>query len=184
MLIRPRTPADDDACVALMRRTHERDGYPRYWPAKPARFLRAPRETDAWVATLDDEAGAGRVVGQVALHDAAGEPVVELARAATGLAPEGLAVLARLLVDPDARGLGVGRALVRTAVARAHATGRRPVLDVLEETPGPIGLYESEGWERLGRTTLDLRPFGYGDVPPLRLWVYLGPAVPVAALPA
>lgn len=176
MLIRARTPADDDACVALMRRTHEQDGYPRYWPAKPAGFLRAARETDAWVALLDD-----RVVGQVALHDAAGEPVVELAQRATGLEPEGLAVLARLLVDPDVRGRGVARALVQTAVARAHATGRRPVLDVLEETPAPIGLYESEGWRRLGRTTLDLRPFGYGDVPPLRLWVYLGPAVPVVA---
>ena len=157
-----------------MRRTHEVDGYPRYWPAKPAQFLRAGRETDAWVAVLDD----GHLAGQVALHDASGEPVVELARAATGLEPAGLAVLARLLVDPEVRGRGAGRALVRTAVARAHATGRRPVLDVLEETPGPIALYESEGWERLGRTTLDLRPFGYGDVRPLRLWVYLGPPVP------
>ena len=183
--IRTRTDADVDACVALMRRTHEADGYPRYWPSRPDRFLRAKQETDALVAVLGEGPAHGaRVVGQVALHDATGEPVEELACAATGTGPAGLAVLARLLVDPDVRGQGVGRALVRAAVARAHATGRRPVLDVLKEAPGPIALYESEGWERLGPTTLDLSALGYGDVPPLQLWVYLGPPVPAATFAA
>jgi GNAT superfamily N-acetyltransferase len=184
VLIRARTDADVDACVEVMRRTHEVDGYPRYWPAKPDRFLQAKQETDAFVAVTREGGPPGegeRVVGQVALHDAAGEPVEALACAATGLDPGGLAVLARLLVDPDVRGRGVGRALVRQAVARAHETGRRPVLDVLRETPGPIALYESEGWERLGPTTLDLAALGYGDVPPLRLWVYLGPPVPASS---
>jgi GNAT superfamily N-acetyltransferase len=153
VLIRTKLPSDDDACVAVMERTHAVDGYPRYWPAKPDRFLRANGETDAWVAELD-----GRVVGQVALHRAEGER------------EDGLA---RLLVHPDVRGRGVGRALVRTATARAHATGRRPVLDVLQSTTGPARLYESEGWTRLGPTSLDLS--GYGDVPPLQLWVYLAP---------
>lgn len=181
MLIRAKTAADDDACVAIMRRTHELDGYPRYWPAKPDRFLRARQETDAWVAVLDDDAGdqpadATRVVGQVALHSADGEPVVALAVPASGQPVDRLAVLARLLVDPDVRGRGVARSLVRTAVLRAHETGRRPVLDVLRSTPGPIALYESEGWDRLGPTTLDLAGLGYGSVPPLELWVYLGPA--------
>lgn len=187
MLIRTKVAADDEACVAVMARTHVVDGYPRYWPAQPARFLHAKGETDAWVALLDDgpdgsagsangDGAAGRVVGQVALHRAEGEPVLALAQQATGLPADRVAVLARLLVHPEARGRGVGRALVRTATARAHATGRRPVLDVLQGTPGPVALYESEGWTRLGPTTLDLRPFGYGDVPPLQLWVYLGPA--------
>jgi GNAT superfamily N-acetyltransferase len=83
-------------------------------------------------------------------------------------------VLARLLVHPDARGRGIGRALVRTATARAHETGRRAVLDVLQSTTGPARLYESEGWTRLGPTSLDLSAL-YGDVPPLQLWVYLSP---------
>ncbi|GAA3562435.1 hypothetical protein GCM10022197_17580 [Microlunatus spumicola] len=170
MLIRTKAAADDDACVAVMERTHAVDGYPRYWPERPAGFLRAKGETDAWVAELD-----GRVVGQVALHRADGEPVVALAQEATGLPVDRLTVLARLLVHPDARGRGVGRSLVRTATARAYATGRRPVLDVLQETTGPARLYESEGWTRLGPTSLDLSGFGYGDVPPLRLWVYLAP---------
>lgn len=170
MLIRTKLAADDDACVEVMARTHAVDGYPRYWPAKPARFLRAQGETDAWVAELD-----GRVVGQVALHRAEGEPVLALAQDATGLPADRFAVLARLLVHPDVRGRGVGRALVRTATERAYATGRRAVLDVLQSTTGPARLYESEGWTRLGPTSLDLSGFGYGDVPPLQLWVYLAP---------
>ena len=170
VLIRTKLPADDDACVAVMERTHALDGYPIYWPAKPAKFLRAQGETDAWVAELD-----GRVVGQAALHRAEGEPVLALAQEATGLPADRFAVLARLLVHPDARGRGVGRALVRTAVQRARETGRRAVLDVLQSTTGPARLYESEGWTRLGPTTLDLSSLGYGDVPPLQLWVYLAP---------
>ena len=173
MLIRTKLAADDDACVAVMEQTHRVDGYPRYWPAKPDRFLRANGETDAWVAEID-----GRVVGQVALHRAEGEPVLALAQEATGLPADRFAVLARLLVHPDVRGRGVGRALVRTATARAYATGRRAVLDVLQSTTGPARLYESEGWTRLGPTSLDLSGFGYGDVPPLQLWVYLSPVEP------
>lgn len=173
MLIRTRLAADDDGCVAVMEQTHRVDGYPRYWPSKPAGFLRARGETDAWVA-VDDESD-GRVVGQVALHRAEGEPVLALAQAATGLPADRLAVLARLLVHPDVRGRGVGRSLVQTATQRAHETGRRAVLDVLQSTSGPARLYESEGWTRLGPTTLDLAALGYGDVPPLQLWVYLAP---------
>lgn len=174
MLIRTKLDSDDDACVAVMERTHAVDGYPRYWPAKPDRFLRAQGETDAWVA-VDDGGTDSRVVGQVALHRAEGEPVLALAQEATGLPADRLAVLARLLVHPDVRGRGAGRALVRTATARAHTTGRRAVLDVLQSTTGPARLYESEGWTRLGPTSLDLSGFGYGDVPPLQLWVYLAP---------
>ena len=46
---------------------------------------------------------------------------------------------------------------------------------MLKSTTGPAALYESEGWKRLGATSLDLGGFGYGDVPPLQLWVYLSP---------
>ena len=174
MQIRPKTRADDAACVAVMAATHARDGYPRYWPSKPDRFLSARQQTDAWVAVVED-----RVVGQVALHTADGDPTLPAAQRATGLPTDRIAVLARLMVDPSVRGRGVGRALLRTATARAHALGRRPVLDVLQESSEVIGFYEAAGWTRLEPVSLDLAGLGYGDVPPLQLWVYLGPPPPV-----
>ena len=173
MQIRPKHREDDDGCVAVMAATHRRDGYPRYWPSKPERFLSARQQTDAWVALLED-----RVVGQVALHDADDDPTLPAAQRATGLPADRIAVLARLLVDPSVRGRGVGRALLGTATARAHATGRRPVLDVLQESSEVLGFYEAAGWTRLEPVSLDLTALGYGDVAPLRLWVYLGPAPP------
>jgi len=170
VLIRPRTDADLAACVALMRRTHERDGYPRYWRRDPERFLVGERETAAFVAEHE-----GALVGHVAVHRAAGDPVLAAAQRRTGLAPEHLAVVARLLVSPDARRLGVGRALLDRATRHAHAQGSRPVLDVIQVDDAPARLYERAGWERLEPVTLPIE-----GQQPLLLWVYLGPAVPTA----
>lgn len=170
MLIRARRDADLPAAVALMRQTHELDGYPRYWRARPERFLVAPRETAAWVAEVD-----GRLLGHVAVHDAAGDPTLDAARRRTGLPAERLAVVARLLVSPDARRLGVGRALLDAATAHAHAQGQRPVLDVVQADVAPVSLYERAGWERLEPLTLPVE--GH---PSLLLWVYLGPPAPLA----
>ncbi|GAA1852508.1 GNAT family N-acetyltransferase [Microlunatus capsulatus] len=166
MLIRPRTEADVVACVALMRRTHEADGYPRYWRDDPAAFLRGAAEEAAWVAEDDD----GTVLGHVGLHAAAGDPTLPAARRATGLPPDRLAVVARLLVSPGARRRGVGRALLARVTAQAHADGRRPALVVLPEDAGPVGLYEAAGWRRLEPLTLAVE--GHPD---LHLQVYLGP---------
>jgi GNAT superfamily N-acetyltransferase len=168
VLIRRRHDADVPGCVALMRRTHEGDGYPRYWRADPERFLVGERETSAFVAEHDSA-----LVGHVALHDAAGDPTLPAAQRRCGLPAAGLAVVARLLVSPDARRLGVGRALLRAATEHAHAEGRRPVLDVIQADSGPVGLYERAGWERLEPLILPIE--GH---PSLLLWVYLGPAPP------
>ncbi|CAA9288832.1 MAG: hypothetical protein AVDCRST_MAG48-359, partial [uncultured Friedmanniella sp.] len=108
MLIRPRTDADVAACVALMRRTHEADGYPRYWRADPEGFLRGAAERAAWVAEDAD----GALLGHVALHEADGDPTLPAAQRATSLPAARLAVLARLLVAAGARRRGVGRALL------------------------------------------------------------------------
>ena len=166
MLNRPRLDADVAACVAVMRRTFEQDGYPRYWRRHPARFLVGERETAAWVAERD-----GAVVGHVAVHGAAGDPTLGAAQRRTGLPAERLAVVARLLVSPNARRLGVGRALLQAATEHAHAHGQQPVLDVVQVDAGPVGLYEHAGWERLEPLTLPVE--GH---PSLLLWLYLGPA--------
>jgi GNAT superfamily N-acetyltransferase len=165
MHIRARSEADIDACVALMHKTHRQDGYPRFWWPDPAGFLVADAETGAWVAEVD-----GVVVGHVALHSAAGNPVLGAGQRRTGLPAEQLTVLARLLVSTDHRRSGVGRQLLIAAVEQAHARRQRPLLDVIREDYGPIRLYESLGWERLEPLTL---PLDNGHE--LEMWVYLGP---------
>jgi GNAT superfamily N-acetyltransferase len=179
VLVRPKTDDDEVPCVALMRQTHEADGYPRYWPAEPHRFLRPRQETDAWVAEAD-----GALVGHVALHDARNHPILPAAQRATGLPAERLAVVARLLVSPAAQGRGVGRQLLSAAVGHAHGENRRPVLDVVQESTAAISFYEKAGWTRLEPLTLELdgstpdEPMGF---PPLQMWVYLAPAVAASA---
>lgn len=156
-----------------MRQTHEVDGYPRYWPHRPERFLTPEQETDAWVAQLD-----GTVVGHVALHDARDHPTLPAAQRATGLPADRLAVVARLMVSPAVQGRGVGRDLLAAAVDQAQRSRRRPVLDVVQESVAAIAFYEKAGWIRLEPLTLELdgslpeEPMGY---PPLQMWVYLAP---------
>lgn len=166
VLIRARSAADLEACVALLLAVHRSDGYPRHLPSDVGRFVSPDHETDAWVAVVRDE-----VVGHVALHRAADDPTLAAAQRATGLAPGRLAVVARLLVSPGHRRDGVGRALLDRAVARAGERGQRAVLDVVQDAAAPVALYEASGWERLEPLALHFP----GDVR-LDLWVYLAPS--------
>lgn len=64
-----------------------------------------------------------------------------------------------LFVDPDARGAGVGRALVEEALRRhPHLT-----TDVNEQNAQAVGFYERMGFERTGRSDRD----GQGRAYPL-----------------
>lgn len=164
--IRPKVPADEAPCLHLLRQVHESDGYPIYRRYVTTSFLTPPGELAAWVAVLDD----GTVVGHVALHDAAGDPTLPAAQRATGLPAERLAVVARLLVSRAAQGRGLGTRLLRHADAQARAGGRRAVLDVVQEAPGAVAMYDAAGWQRLEPVVL---PLPDGD---LSLWVYLSPS--------
>lgn len=125
----------------------------------------------------------GALVGHVALHDALDHPTLPAAQRATGLPAGQLAVVARLMVSPAAQGRGIGRGLLATAVEGACRSGRRSVLDVVQESAAAIALYESAGWRRLEPLTLELdgttpeEPAGF---PPLQMWVYLSPWVYLA----
>jgi GNAT superfamily N-acetyltransferase len=165
MRIRPKADSDEPACLALLLEVHRSDGYPRYLPHDAPRFITPLYESAAWVAEED-----GKIVGHVGLHYAAVDPTLMAAQRATGLGPDQLAVVARLLVAPLARRAGLGRALLETAASHVRSKAQRAVLDVAQDADAPIALYEATGWTRLEALTLD-----FEDGTSLDLWVYLGP---------
>ncbi|MCX4761424.1 GNAT family N-acetyltransferase [Streptomyces sp. NBC_01275] len=134
--IRTARPADDEALALLDARTWSPlhavmpEPQPPYGPFFDARH--APE--DHLVAELDEP--DARVVGYVRL----GFPT-ELACNAHVRQIQGLAVA------DEARGLGVGRALIRGAVDEARRRGaRRITLRVLGHNTPARKLYESEGF--------------------------------------
>ncbi len=80
---------------------------------------------------------------------------------------ESYVLVSRLFVAPFERGQGTARALLRTAVERARSEGLRGVLDVGQDFPAAVSLYESEGWLRLGSLGADDGMFA--------VWVYASP---------
>lgn len=152
------------ACLAVLQAVHSADGYPSTLD-DPHGFLVPAHEVGSWVGVHD-----GAVVGHVALHRPATSATLDAASRTTGLPPERLALLSRLFVAPAARGLGVARSLVRTAVAAAREEGRRAVLDVGRDFAPAVALYEAEGWSRAcaDRQVVASEVF---DV-----WVYVSPA--------
>lgn len=125
--IRRRTDDDLPGLVRILRRVHERDGYPARWPADPAGWLTPAAAVDAWIAIAN-----GVLVGHALLE----------------LGPPGEGHVSRLFTAVDSRGAGVGVRLLDTVVAAARARDLRPVLTVDTAAPTPIGLYERAGWVR------------------------------------
>ncbi|KQS65758.1 GNAT family N-acetyltransferase [Modestobacter sp. Leaf380] len=133
----------------ILTRSHRLHRYPVRASVVRADWLAAPTELAGAVAE-----SAGRVVGHVALHPAAGPDGDEgewtAARgwsAATGVPPERLAVVSRLVTDGSVR--GAGRALLEHAVATAVAADRAPVL-LVEPDAAARGFYLRRGWRETG----------------------------------
>jgi ribosomal protein S18 acetylase RimI-like enzyme len=112
-------------------------------PAIFGRYLQDLLDLDAraGAARLIVAEHAGRVVGTVTFYDDA---------AAEGLGwPSGWSGVRALGVDPDARGLGVGRALMQTCLRRAQAAGADVVcLHSAAFMTAAVGLYEAMGFRR------------------------------------
>jgi GNAT superfamily N-acetyltransferase len=147
------------------------DGYPSRWPADPAEWLRCTRRVGAWVAERD-----GYPVGHVVLRhprpEPGGDAPVALWSATTGQPADRAAVLVRLFVVPDARGTGLGSALVTAACAAAADRRLHPVLDVADANRAAVRLYQRLGWTLLGSYE---DTFGDGGPPDL-LRCFAGPA--------
>lgn len=147
MAVRARRPADLPALVDLLGAQQAGSGYPVRWPLPfpVEEFLVRPGELGAWVAVAGD-----RVVGHVSvLHPREGWEA-EGWLAGTGLGPERLAAVSVLFVDPTVAGRGIGTRLLDTAVDRARALDRTPVLDVVQEHSIAADLYRRRGWRVIG----------------------------------
>lgn len=152
--IRPRTDHDLDACVHALAAVHRADGYPVDWPEHPAEWLAQPSLLAAWVAELD-----GRVAGHISLSlSGTGDAAPGLWSARAGVGPDATAVVGRLFVAPEARGLGIGRLLLDRAVGEARSRQLRPVLDVVASDTAAIALYERLGWELLAEVEQEWGP--------------------------
>jgi GNAT superfamily N-acetyltransferase len=151
VLIRPRTDDDREACVAMAQEIHERDRYPIFLPDDLWSFLSHPSAIGIWVAESE-----GRMVGHVALHGSSMPGVVALASESLGVATDRLGVVARLMVSPSARRMGLGQTLLEWATREALERGLYPVLDVVTDHTAAIALYERLGWIRAGVVTSEL----------------------------
>lgn len=152
MEIRERREGDLDDLVAVAGRVHQLDNYPIFLPDDDyIRFLSQPPPLAAWVAVR-----GRKLVGHVALNETTSPSVMELVEERGPTAQP--VYVARLLVDPGSRRLGVGRQLLDHARRAAANAGHCPFLDVVDTptaTPA-ISLYRRDGWEELGRVSFEL----------------------------
>ena len=149
LILRPRTDADLPALVAMLRETHEREGYPVRASAVSAEWLASPAELLGAVAEHD-----GRVAGHIALHptappgqDAGEDAATAQWKRATGMPPDRLAVVSRLFTDRTAP--GAGTALLAHAVRTAAELGRVPVL-LVDPDSDARNFYLRRGWREIG----------------------------------
>ena len=150
-MIRPRREDDLERCVALLRRVYEFDRYPAIWPLDTVGWLAGRDALAAWVAEEDE-----RLLGHLSLHvtdDSRARPEWS---AALGVGVDRLAVVSRFFVSVEARGHGIGGALIDRAQRHAAGQRLRLVLDVAAHNRGAIAFYERRGWRRVGTTKLAL----------------------------
>lgn len=145
--IRPRASDDLPALAAVLAEQQPHSGYPQRWPLPfPVEdFIRRDGEDAAWVADL-----GSTVVGHVSVCRVGPGLEADIWTAGTGRPADELAAVSVLFVAHTARGRGVGSALLTTAVEAVRATGRTPVLDVVQETTSAVELYRRAGWEVVG----------------------------------
>lgn len=128
MTLRPATPADLDAIMALERASFPTDA----WSEAMMREELASRHGSY---VIDEE--AGRLVGYAGL------------RAPAGAADADIQTIA---IAESSRGRGRGRALLVALLAEASRRGAREVfLEVRADNPVAEALYASEGFVEVGR---------------------------------
>jgi GNAT superfamily N-acetyltransferase len=147
--IRSRSSSDLDACVAVLAKVYNKDKYPVQGVSEARSFLSGDCIQQAWVYENN-----GRVVGHVAASNKSPESDVSVALWMQMHLDEStaVAVLERLFVDPDSRGIGIAGKLIEAAVTWSQARNRRLVLFALEKDKVAARLYERLGWSHFGTT--------------------------------
>ncbi len=154
MIVRPRQPADLPVLAEVLAAQQPVSGYPQSWPLPyPVEsFLARDGELGAWVAEVDD-AGmprGRRVVGQVSVTTVGQSDEADGWTAALGCSIGEIAAVSALFVDHTITGQGAGGALLARASVEIRAMGRRPVLDVVQESTDAVAFYRARGWEVIG----------------------------------
>lgn len=145
-LIRPRTHADIDKCVSLLKHIQDTDGYPQ-GIGDLRGFLTKDYIHDAWVAE-----DTGTIIG----HISTGHPSEDLAIHLWQTLHPGnaaIAVLSRLFISCDHRKEGLSDRLVEAAVAFHAKKGIRLLLWVVVANEAAIRLYNRLRWVKFGTTT-------------------------------
>jgi GNAT superfamily N-acetyltransferase len=134
-------------------------------PVPPEQFLHADDALAAWTAEVGGRP-AGHVCRVASPRGPSAAEMNEACARAHGCSVEELGWVSTLFVDPAARGLGIGRALVDTVVDDMRATGLRPCLEVLPLHSAALSLYESAGWQEVLRLRPEWLRTTTGEVPP------------------
>ena len=145
--VRPRTAADLDGCIEVLRHVHADSGYPVQGMDNAEAFLTEGRVKQAWIAEDDRH-----VIGHVAVSTATDDDVsVALWR---NLHPDNdsIVILERLFVHPERHGGGIATQLIKTAMAWGLDAGCRLVLFALVKDQAAMNLYKRLGWHTFGKT--------------------------------
>ncbi len=155
IVVRPRADSDLPALAKVLVRVHAVDGYPVEGIDDPQGWLTMHDAFGCWTATVD-----GVPVGHVALvHPSDGDDLTKAWRAGTGDEAGALAIIARLFVDPNSRRLGLGRALMDAAIAKANELRKSVALDVMTKDVDARRLYARLGFQVIGEGD---HPYGDG----------------------
>ncbi len=143
-------PGDRDALWTIFEHVVATgQGFPDAPPLDAVRFAASWVDPPVVVVAVDD----GRVVGAYYLKPNFPGKAAHVANAG-------------YVVAEDARGRGVGRALVEDSIVRAPAAGFDAIqFNLVFESNPARALYEELGWREIGRV-----PRGVGDEPAVIYW--------------
>ena len=153
--VRPYRAEDRGAVLLILQAVAESN--PGQYP------FRIDRNPDALLEWLEARNADGRfvaerddmVVGHVRVT--APSPLIERFLRDLGERPDDYLEVGRLFADPFLPRAGIGRTLIRHAMAVIHATGREAVLLVPEHQTAALAFYDAEGWQSLGVRSLEVR---------------------------